>query len=67
MRVSISESMVERVRAYIKNQKEHHKKISYLDECKKFLKYIGQYPIKKNKSDDDSGLKPDSNNDPTPA
>jgi hypothetical protein len=37
---------------------EHHKKISYLDECKKSLKYIGKYPIKKNKSNHDSGLRP---------
>ncbi len=36
--VSISESIVEKVREYIKNQEEHHKRKTYNDECEEFLK-----------------------------
>jgi REP element-mobilizing transposase RayT len=35
---SVSHSQVERVREYIKNQQEHHKKITFEEEYRKFLK-----------------------------
>ncbi|HPO14869.1 MAG TPA: transposase [Candidatus Hydrogenedentes bacterium] len=35
---SVSHSNVGRVRAYIMNQEEHHRKISFQDEFRKFLK-----------------------------
>ena len=35
--VSVSESSVNRVRDYIKNQEEHHKKKSFTDEYKEFM------------------------------
>ena len=35
---SVSESNVEKVKNYIKNQKLHHKKIDYMDELKQFLR-----------------------------
>ena len=35
---SVSESVVEKVREYVLNQKEHHKKDSFQDEHEKFLK-----------------------------
>jgi len=35
---SVSESMVDKVREYIKNQGEHHKKISFKEEYDEFLK-----------------------------
>jgi putative transposase len=35
---SVSESVVEKVREYVLNQKEHHKKDSFQDEFEKFLK-----------------------------
>jgi len=35
---SVSPDRMEAVRAYIRNQKEHHKKISFNDELKNFLK-----------------------------
>jgi len=35
---SVSLDRMEAVRAYIRNQKEHHKKISFNDELKNFLK-----------------------------
>jgi REP element-mobilizing transposase RayT len=38
---SISINKVEIVKKYILNQKEHHKKISFEDEIKKFLKIYG--------------------------
>ncbi len=34
---SVSESQVEKVREYIKKQKDHHKKKSYVEELKKLL------------------------------
>lgn len=38
--VSVSESMIEKVRNYIKNQEEHHKKKSFQEEYEAFiLKY----------------------------
>jgi len=39
--LSISVDKVSAVKAYIENQKEHHKKISYLNEIKKYLKIYG--------------------------
>ena len=35
---SVSESAAERVRCYIANQQEHHKKISFQDEFRAFLR-----------------------------
>lgn len=35
--VSVSESMIEKVRAYIKNQEEHHKTITFADEHQDFI------------------------------
>ena len=37
---SVSPDHMEAVRAYIRNQKEHHKKISFDDELKNFLKNL---------------------------
>lgn len=36
--VSVSESLLENVRNYIKTQEEHHKKKSFVDECNEFLR-----------------------------
>jgi len=38
---SVSESIVPKVREYIKNQEEHHKKMTYEEEVKKLLKVHG--------------------------
>lgn len=38
---SVSESILERVHQYIKNQKEHHKKKNFEDEYQDFLKLYG--------------------------
>ncbi|MDD4534776.1 MAG: IS200/IS605 family transposase, partial [Prevotella sp.] len=38
---SVSQSMVEKVRHYIENQSEHHKKKSFQDEYRDFLKSYG--------------------------
>lgn len=35
---SVSESGLNSVRAYIKNQEEHHRKIQFKEECESFLK-----------------------------
>ena len=35
---SVSESMIDKVREYIKNQEEHHKKISFTQEYDAFIK-----------------------------
>lgn len=35
--VSVSESMIESVRNYIKNQEIHHKKKSFADEYQEFI------------------------------
>jgi putative transposase len=35
---SVSQSAVEEVRQYIRNQREHHKKVSFQDEYRAFLK-----------------------------
>lgn len=42
--VSISESHLNRVRDYIKNQEAHHKKKSWEDECNEFVE---KYDFKK--------------------
>lgn len=39
--VSVSQSAVEKVRTYIKNQEEHHKKKSFEDECRQFMEKYG--------------------------
>lgn len=36
--MSVSQSVVDKTVAYIKNQKEHHKKTSFQDEYRQFLK-----------------------------
>jgi len=38
---SVSESMINEVRRYIANQKEHHKKMSFAEEYKKFAEKYG--------------------------
>jgi putative transposase len=35
--VSVSESMVDKVRDYIKNQEEHHRKVTFSEEYKDFI------------------------------
>jgi len=44
--VSVSHSHVDRVREYIKNQDEHHKKISWEDEVELFMRKYGFEQIK---------------------
>ncbi len=39
--VSVSESIVNRVRDYIKNQEEHHRKLTFMDEYNEFMKKYG--------------------------
>lgn len=39
--VSVSQSAVENVRTYIKNQEEHHRKKSFEDECRVFMEKYG--------------------------
>jgi len=39
--VSVSESMVNRVRDYIKNQEEHHRKSSFEEEYNEFIRKYG--------------------------
>ena len=36
--VSVSESMVDKVRDYIKNQEEHHKKGTFMEEYEEFMR-----------------------------
>lgn len=35
---SVSESMLDKVREYIKNQEEHHKKVTFTQEYENFIK-----------------------------
>ena len=42
---SVSQSVVERVKNYIENQKEHHKKVSFQDE---YVKFLSEYEINYN-------------------
>ena len=44
--VSVSESGVDKVREYIKNQEEHHRHKSWLEECDEFMKKYGFEKIK---------------------
>jgi REP element-mobilizing transposase RayT len=39
--VSVSESMLDKVREYIKNQEEHHSKTTFLQECDDFIDRYG--------------------------
>jgi len=39
--VSVSESVLPRVRKYIRNQEEHHKRISFSDEYDEFMRKYG--------------------------
>ena len=39
--VSVSESQVDKVREYIKNQEEHHRKKTFDEECEEFMKKYG--------------------------
>ena len=39
--ISVSESVVDRVRTYIKNQEDHHKKKSFKQEYDEFIKKCG--------------------------
>lgn len=39
--VSVSESMTNKVREYIKNQEEHHKKKTFAEECEEFMTKYG--------------------------
>ena len=39
--VSVSESMIDIVREYIKNQEEHHKKKTFAEECEEFMTKYG--------------------------
>ena len=45
--VSVSESQIQIVRNYIKNQEEHHKKKSFTDEYNEFIKNYG-FNLKRN-------------------
>jgi len=45
--VSVSESMINKVRDYIKNQEEHHKIKSFHEEYDEFMKKYGFEIIKK--------------------
>ena len=36
--ISVSESMLEKVRVYIDNQEEHHRKTTFTEEAEGFLK-----------------------------
>jgi REP element-mobilizing transposase RayT len=39
--VSVSESVVDKVRAYIKNQEDHHKKSTFSEEYDQFIEKFG--------------------------
>jgi REP element-mobilizing transposase RayT len=43
--VSVSESMIEKVREYIRNQREHHRVKTFTEEYQEFLKEYG-LPVK---------------------
>ena len=44
--VSVSESMVDKVRNYIKNQEEHHRHKTFAEECEEFMTKYGFVKIK---------------------
>jgi len=39
---SVSESQLDKVRKYILNQENHHRKMTYLEEVDKFVKVYGK-------------------------
>ena len=39
--VSVSESQIDKVRDYIKNQEEHHRKKTWQEECDEFMNKYG--------------------------
>ncbi|WP_428668475.1 IS200/IS605 family transposase [Runella sp.] len=41
--VSVSESQIEKVRMYIRNQEEHHRKKTFAEECQEFIDKYGFY------------------------
>jgi REP element-mobilizing transposase RayT len=45
--LSVSESMVDKVRDYIKNQEEHHRKQSFTEEYNAFIKRYGFDKLKR--------------------
>lgn len=45
--VSVSESVLEKVRAYINNQEEHHKKMTFAQEFEAFVKKYGLRQLNK--------------------
>ncbi|MFN4146730.1 MAG: IS200/IS605 family transposase [Runella sp.] len=57
--VSVSESHIERVRNYIRNQEEHHRKKTFMVEYEEFITNYGFHV--------DSGLKPLSSDEDTPS
>ncbi len=44
--VSVSESMLDKVRAYIDRQEEHHKKITFTQEYEEFINYNWKIIVK---------------------
>jgi REP element-mobilizing transposase RayT len=38
---SVSENQVDKVRAYIRGQKQHHRKVTFLEEYNNFLRELG--------------------------
>lgn len=46
--LSVNSSALDRLRAYIYNQKEHHRKKTYVDECEAFLR-ANQFDISSSK------------------
>ncbi len=44
---SVSESQLQKVRAYIANQEEHHKKITFQEEYDEFIKSFPKFPSNK--------------------
>lgn len=54
--VSVSDSAVEQVRIYIKNQEEHHRKKLFSEEFREFMQNYGFSDIP---SKENGGLKPD--------
>ena len=44
--VSVSESQIENVRRYVKNQEEHHKRKTWEEECNEFVEKYGFERIK---------------------
>lgn len=53
--VSVSESMIDKVREYIKNQEEHHSKQTFQDEYDNFISKYGSIPPSKDGGNSDGG------------